>query len=460
MDHSTADIKNCSFTGNIAFFGGGFHSVYSVISVEKSNFINNMANGAGGAHIEDSDCTFFKCKFQENRAVDGHAGAIDYVAVKPVFDKRYSFSLKDCAIVENSASGNSGAVRIEQIEPDSFLVDVVIDSCEFLRNHSDVYSSLRIAGLIDDFSVTNCIFDGNYSLRYAGGPGFIANSQGTVSNSVFYSNFGQYSDTTRTPQGASVGSQAYVDFLNCTFADSSSVDGVGLSVRRGVKATLTNCIMWNWGSQPISVVTAADLGCTLDVNYCNIEYGSDSIFVSDSLSRLNYGVGNFAQDPLFISLSNYDLHLQDSSPCIGTGINGFQLNEKWLEPPETDFEGNIRPAPAQSNADMGAYEHQRGVPVFVIDQNIVFEDFKLYANYPNPFREATVFHFELFKPCEIELNIYTIFGQKVTTLINEFKPAGIYRVEWDVKNLSGGHYLYRMATNFGTVQTGKTVLLK
>jgi len=460
MDNSTAIIKNCTFSENNAFFGAGFHSAYSNLNIEECDFENNIANGGGGAHIEDSDCTMLKCNFQNNKAIDGHAGAIDYNAIKPVFNEDYKFTLKGCNFFENSASGNSGAVRIEQIEPDSFLVDVVIDSCKFLRNFADIYSCLRIAGFIDDFTVTNCIFDGNNSKRYSGGPGFIANSQGTVSNSVFYSNFGQYSDTTRTPQGASVGSEAHVDFLNCTFADSSSINGIGLSIRRGVQTTLTNCILWNWGNQPISVITAAELGSTLDINYCNIEYGSDSIFVSDDLSTLNYRAGNISRDPLFISLNNYDLHLQDSSPCIGVGTNGFQLNEKWLEPPFYDYESNIRPAPTESNADMGAYEHQRGFPVFAVQQNISDEDFILFANYPNPFRKLTKFHFELFRPGHVDLSIYNIFGQKTISLVDEFKQAGVYLIEWNSENLPPGQYLYRLKTGLGSVQTGKMVLLK
>jgi hypothetical protein len=308
MDNAFADITNCTFEENKAVFGGGLHAVFSKVVCEQNNFFNNTAEGAGGMHVEDSDCKINNCWFQGNKALNGESGAIDYSVDSAIFERSYKFELKKTDIIESIATARCGAVRIEQAFSDSSLADVIIDSCRILGNQSDVYGSLRISGSFKNFEVSNSVFNGNTSIRHTSGPGFISSSNGIVNNCVFYSNYSQFSDSTKTYQGASV-QEAEVDFLNCTFTDTSSAEGIGLSVRRGAKANVTNCIFWGCGNRPINLVTVADLGCTVNINYCNIENGIDSIYVSDSSSVLNWGDGNISEDPLFVDVKNGDLHL-------------------------------------------------------------------------------------------------------------------------------------------------------
>jgi len=42
------------------------------------------------------------------------------------------------------------------------------------------------------------------------------------------------------------------------------------------------------------------------------------------------------------------------------------------------------------------------------------------------------------------LKVYDLPGREVATLVDEFKPAGRYEVEFDGSNLSSGTYFYRM----------------
>ena len=192
-----------------------------------------------------------------------------------------------------------------------------------------------------------------------------------------------------------------------------------------MKSTLTNCIIWGCGDRPISITTANDSGCDIYVNYCNIENGSDSIFVSDSLSTLHWGTGNLAIDPYFLDVENGDFHLSDSSLCIGTGVNCFKLNNEWLCAPEFDMDGNIRPLPDGSMADMGAYEHALGEPTFVMNKSKHTPTyFKLSQNYPNPFNPATVINYVLPITDYVELIIYNLLGQKIETLVAKRQPAG------------------------------------
>jgi hypothetical protein len=61
--------------------------------------------------------------------------------------------------------------------------------------------------------------------------------------------------------------------------------------------------------------------------------------------------------------------------------------------------------------------------------------------------------------CKVELSVYNLLGQKVTTLVNKKQSAGSYEVQWDASGFSSGVYLYRLSV--GTfIETKKLVLLK
>jgi hypothetical protein len=461
MDHAIAEINHCRFMENRAVFGGAFHTLYSQVSCKNNTFRDNHADTGGGVHLEDSDCTLDQCLFQGNQALNGSGGAIDYVLDSTIFGRSYRFTLSRSTIEENIASMSSGAVHIEQTQSDFSLADMVIDSCKFTENHADVYGSLRIGGKLDGFIVSNTIFNNNTSRRYVAGAGFIANSRGKVYNCVFNSNYSAYSDSTKTAHGVSLGSEAEVEFFNCTFVDTSSFDGVGLTLRRGCKADVINSIFWGCGNRPVNIVTAAGLGCTLNINYCCIENGIDSIYVSDSLSALIWGTGNLGEDPLFVDIRSADLHLKDSSPCIGSGVNSFILNDIWFTAPTRDIEGNPRPAPRDSKADMGAFEHQLGVPVSIENHRTWNpREYALFQNYPNPFSQSTTFTYQLFIPCSVELSVYNVYGQKVATVVSENQPAGKYEVRWDARDLLSGQYLYELKTDKGIALSGQLLLIK
>ncbi len=461
MDHAVANISHCEFLENRAVFGGGLHAVFSQVTSRDNNFYANHAEAGGGMHFEDSDCIIDQCRLQWNKAINGRGGAIDYVVDSTIFGRSYLFNLSSSLVEANIASASSGAVHIEQTPTDFSLVDVLVDSCIFNGNFADVYGSLRIGGSLDDFIVSNSIISNNTSSRYVAGAGFIAGSSGKVYNCVFNSNYAAFSDSSQTAHGASLGSEAEVDFFNCTFVDMSSSDGVGLSLRRGCKANITNCIFWRCGNRPINIATVAELGCIVNINYCDIENGRDSIYVSDSLSVLNWGVGNLASDPLFVDMGNADLHLMDSSPCIGSGVNSFILNDVWFTAPTCDIEGDPRPGPQESHADMGAYENPLGAPVGTENfQATSPEACILYQNFPNPFNHWTTFTYQLSVPCAVELSIYNLYGQKMAILVSESQPAGKYSFRWDADDLPCGQYLYRLETDRGTGLTGKFLFMK
>ncbi len=75
--------------------------------------------------------------------------------------------------------------------------------------------------------------------------------------------------------------------------------------------------------------------------------------------------------------------------------------------------------------------------------------YSLNNNYPNPFNPSTTIEFELPKDSHIKLSIYSITGQKVITLIDNYYLKGYHNVRWNGINYSGnfvanGIYIYEL----------------
>ena len=85
--------------------------------------------------------------------------------------------------------------------------------------------------------------------------------------------------------------------------------------------------------------------------------------------------------------------------------------------------------------------------------------FILNQNYPNPFNPSTVIGFQLSLNSRVSLKVYDVLGNEVTTLLNEEKSAGNYKINFDGSKLTSGFYFYTLrANNF--VQNRKMILLK
>jgi len=90
--------------------------------------------------------------------------------------------------------------------------------------------------------------------------------------------------------------------------------------------------------------------------------------------------------------------------------------------------------------------------------------FSLAQNYPNPFNPTTEISFGLPSDGNVSVEVYDIMGRRVRTLVNDYRPAGLYVVTWDGSNDNGtkvasGVYLYKLASG-DKVITKKMVMLK
>ena len=119
---------------------------------------------------------------------------------------------------------------------------------------------------------------------------------------------------------------------------------------------------------------------------------------------------------------------------VATGLNSYRLKQ-------IDFNGN--------------YTYSNTVEVDVTAPLI----FSLSQNYPNPFNPTTKINYTVPFDSKVTISVYSITGELVAELVNDFVSAGSYSVDFDGRNLASGMYIYKMAAGNFT-QTNKMMLIK
>jgi len=100
-----------------------------------------------------------------------------------------------------------------------------------------------------------------------------------------------------------------------------------------------------------------------------------------------------------------------------------------------------------------------------VDENIYqLDKYFLSQNYPNPFNPSTKISWQSVVGSHQTLKVYDVLGNEVATLVNEYRPAGKYEIEFIVgqdsnPDIASGVYFYQLKSG-NLVQTRKMVLLK
>jgi len=152
-------------------------------------------------------------------------------------------------------------------------------------------------------------------------------------------------------------------------------------------------------------------------------------------------------------------------------IDGFSIGDSIIiNPGGGNEEGNIisgfgsilLQAPLQ-------YNHYAGELVIKFNPTSVEENdltlpstFELYQNYPNPFNPNTVISYQLPVSSDVTLKIYDVLGNEIATLVDEYKPAGRYEVEFNtassIKNLASGIYFYQLKAGDPSTGSGQSFM--
>jgi photosystem II stability/assembly factor-like uncharacterized protein len=82
-----------------------------------------------------------------------------------------------------------------------------------------------------------------------------------------------------------------------------------------------------------------------------------------------------------------------------------------------------------------------------IQDNGIPCDWTLEQNYPNPFNPVTSIRYSIPTNGFVSLKIYDLLGNEISSLVNEVKLPGNYKVMFDGSNLSSGLYFAKLVTS-------------
>lgn len=77
-----------------------------------------------------------------------------------------------------------------------------------------------------------------------------------------------------------------------------------------------------------------------------------------------------------------------------------------------------------------------------VEENEIVTDFILKQNYPNPFNPSTKIEYSIAEPEFVRLKVYDTLGREIAELINGYRSAGNYTVDFNADGLANGTYFY------------------
>jgi hypothetical protein len=79
-----------------------------------------------------------------------------------------------------------------------------------------------------------------------------------------------------------------------------------------------------------------------------------------------------------------------------------------------------------------------------VEMDFIIREYSLSQNYPNPFNPTTTITFNLTEENFVSINIFSVLGEKITTLTSQFYEAGKHEIDFNAQEYSTGIYLYRI----------------
>jgi hypothetical protein len=216
--------------------------------------------------------------------------------------------------------------------------------------------------------------------------------------------------------------------------------------------------------------TAWVLEPTIIHSYFGSYYSGDGYLIGAIIDSTTYGVLH----PLPVELTSFTASVTDNNVSLSwmtaSEINnrGFEVERQvgsrqsalsnWERIGYVEGKGTTTEIIYYSFVDKGLIPGSYQYRIKQIDYNGTFEyynlaesieiglptEFVLEQNYPNPFNPSTIISYRLPVTGFVSLKIFDVLGKEVATLADEYKPAGLYEVEFDASHLPSGVYLYRL----------------
>ena len=218
-------------------------------------------------------------------------------------------------------------------------------------------------------------------------------------------------------------------------------------------ASATNEIVLLWEYDPLNFTTQPH--APRDVNDDGVINILDLVSVAEEFGKPAYRIQHQHADvngdgvinilDLIVVAQHIGESTDAAAPSVITAIDNGELSraiiQTWIEQARVEDDGSIAFREGIANLE-------RLRTLFIPDENA------LLHNYPNPFNPETWIPYQLAKPADVTLTIYTVNGQVVRRLALGHQPAGIYQSRsraayWDGRNAQGekvasGLYFYTL----------------
>ncbi|MDN3658088.1 T9SS type A sorting domain-containing protein [Ferruginibacter paludis] len=86
-----------------------------------------------------------------------------------------------------------------------------------------------------------------------------------------------------------------------------------------------------------------------------------------------------------------------------------------------------------------------------------------FINYPNPFTSTCTIQYQIHFDSQVSIKVYDVLGRPVAVLVNDYKKAGVYTINFNAGNLNKGLLLLKIIATSNEQQfeqTNKLVLVK
>lgn len=341
-------VENINFNGKNIVVGSLFLTTQDTTYISQT-VIDGNHNGSVIIFENGEDTTTVLCGFTLTNGTGTYWTDTGYSG-GAIYCRDSNPCLINLVINANTSDYGGGICIREHSSPN--LENVTLSRNSAIENGGGIYIHNSNPSLLNIFVIRNTADVGGGICLYG--------SNATFENIIISNNVAS------GDQGACGGLlcsyNCNLSLVNVTVTEntaSSVYNGIGCA--ENTNLNVINSILWNNSSQEIYF---PDWGSpnSVTITYSNLKGGEAGILTNNN-GNVNWLDGNMDTDPLFVDSTSGDFHIQDSSYCIGAGVDSMQINDTWYYAPPTDIEGNPRPNPASSNPDMGAYENTRAEPL-------------------------------------------------------------------------------------------------
>jgi parallel beta-helix repeat protein len=387
------------------------------VMISNNNCHNNFRWGIFTGFTNDITIENNSCAYSE----DEHGIYVSNSSDRPIIRNNHSFNNNSCGIHMNGDISQGG---------DGIISNAVVEGNILNDNGYGGGSAINMDGVQDSEILNNLIYN-----NHATGIAMYQIDGGDASknNKVF----------------------------NNTIIQPTNGRWCIISLDGSTGNTLYNNILINHHSfrGSIAVDAASMTGFVSDynilVNRLSDDDGNSNMTLSQWQSQ-GYDLHSKIADPenqIFVDYSNYNYHLLQNAQAVNVGT------DLVLPTVFEDLDDVSRPQ--GSGFDIGCYEYNS---VTNVEEEIIANDFILYQNYPNPFNPSTVIGYQLSVDSYVTLKIYNALGNEISTLVDEYKPAGKYEVEFTVgqdssPDIASGIYFFQLKSA-SYLKTKSMVLIK